>query len=429
MIAPRKVAVVGAGVAGLAATLALRARGVACEVFEASPRAGGLLAPVPFRGVACDRGSHRILDDAWRALPPEARDLAWHRVPRRGVLVLGDRHARYPLALPDLARAVGLRAAAGMARDLLARRLRAPHTDTSDDEGFEAYVVARAGRAAYERFYRPYAEKVWGLAPSDLSRSVARQRLSSSSPARALLGGGAAHFWYPRGGMSALVGALLAACVRAGAVVRFDAPVCDRSSLDADAVIDTSPLGELAGEPSLTHRGLYLVHLAFAPGSLGDADTWYVPDARFWFGRASRPERFSAALRSGGEEVLAVEIPEGRWGESADFVARLDSLTAQLVDAGVVRRDRTPLDARQTFVRGVYPMYRRGWRGRWDVAMARVAATGRVLPAGRQGLFLHCNLDHAMATARDAAAHLSDGGDVAQWAAGCARYLDLRVRD
>jgi hypothetical protein len=146
-----------------------------------------------------------------------------------------------------------------------------------------------------------------------------------------------------------------------------------------------APLGDLAGEPSLTHRGLHLVHLAFAPGSLGDADTWYVPDARFWFGRASRPERFSAALRSGGEEVLAVEIPEGRWGESADFVARLGELTAQLVDAGIVRRDRTPLDARQTFVRGVYPMYRRGWRGRWDVAMARVAETGRVLPAGRQG--------------------------------------------
>ncbi len=426
-----KVAVVGAGVAGLAAALSLRARGVACEVFEASAHAGGLLAPVRFRGLPCDRGSHRDHDDAWRTLPPEVRALAWERVPRRGVLVLGGRHARYPLDPVDFARALGLRGLAAMGLGLAASR-RPWSRDSGDtpDEGFEDFVAARVGRAAYERFYRPYAEKVWGLDPRDLSRTVARQRLSSSSPLRALVGGRAPQrFWYPRGGMSALVEGLLAACAREGVRVRFDAPVTDRASLDADRVIYTAPLGELAGEARLTHRGLYLVHLALAPGSLGDADTWYVPDARYWFGRASQPARFSAALAAPGEEVLAVEIPEGRWGDAVDFTARADELLAQLRDAGVVRGRAPPAAVQQTFVRGVYPLYRRGWMGAWRAAMAKVRAMGDVLPAGRQGLFLHCNLDHAVATGRDAAKHLADGGGAGAWVDGGARYLDLRVRD
>jgi len=422
-----KVAVVGAGVAGLAAALALRERGIACEVFEAHDTPGGLLAPVPFRGIACDRGSHRVLDEAWQTLPREARAIAWSSVPRRGLLVLDGGHARYPLALPDLARALGVQAVASLARGLLRRPAGAPAE--GPDEGFESHVVARAGRAAFERFYRPYAEKVWGLPADALSASVARQRLASASPWRALLRGGERRFWYPRDGMAGLVAALVAACARVGVRVHLAAPVTDRAALDADAVIDTSPLGPLAGEAGLAHRGLYLVHLAFPRGTLGDADTWYVPAARYCFGRASRPERFSPSLESPGEEVLAVEIPEGRWGEGEDFLARLPRLAAQLLDAGITRRGATVIDARQTFVRSVYPLYRRGWREAWARAIGRVTGPGRVFPAGRQGLFLHCNLDHAMATGRDAAAHVARGDTARAWAARCGAYLELRVRD
>ncbi len=421
-----KVAVVGAGVAGLAAALCLRERGLACEVVEAAPHAGGLLAPVSFHGVPCDRGSHRVHDDAWRSLPGALRSLVWHRVVRRGVLVLDGRHARYPIALPELARALGWRGVAASARDYLTRR--PPPTDSSD-EGFEAYVTSRVGHAAYERLYRPYAEKVWGLDPRDLSRSVGRQRLSSASPLRALVGALAPQrFWYPRDGMSALVDGLLAACARADVAVRYGVAVTDRAALDADRVLYTGSLGALADDAQLTHRGLYLVHLALPPGSLGDVDTWYVPDARYWFGRASKPARFSSALAT-REDVLAVEIPEGRWGEGVDFTARLDELVAQLRDAGIVRGRAAPTAVQQTFVRGVYPLYRRGWRAVWRAAMARVRALGDVWPAGRQGLFLHCNLDHAIATGRDAAAHLANGSAAGAWVEGCERYLDLRVRD
>ncbi len=439
-----KVLVAGAGIAGLGAAVLLARAGFACEVFEASERAGGLLDPVDFLGLPCDRGSHRVHADASPVLFELTRGVAWERRPRRGVLVLGGRHLPYPLEPAAFARALGARGVAEMAAGWAARprrfeRFRAWERDRAaagDDEGLEDFVLARVGAVAYERFYRPYVEKVWGVAPSTLSRSVARQRLSTSSPWSSVIGalrrgGGAGEFLYPRGGVASLVASLLDDCARAGVAVRYGRPV----DLDAlrglshDRVVYTGSLRALAPGASLSHRGLYLVHVALPPGTLDATDTWYVPDGRYWFGRVSQPARFSPALSTREADVLAVEIPEGRWGTGRDFARDAGALMDQLRDAGIVRGRAAPIDLRQTWVPGVYPMYLRGWPDEWKRALDEVRALERVLPAGRQGLFLHCNMDHALRIAADAVEHVVRGGSASAWIDGCARYLDLRVRD
>jgi hypothetical protein len=52
-----------------------------------------------------------------------------------------------------------------------------------------------------------------------------------------------------------------------------------------------------------------------------------------------------------------------------------------------------------------------------------------VLPIGRQGLFLHCNIDHCIEVAHEAVRHLLEGGDARTWTARASRFLDVRVRD
>ena len=439
-----KVLVAGAGIAGLGAAVLLARAGVACEVHEASERAGGLLEPVEFMGLPCDRGSHRVHADACGVLFDLTRDVAWSPQPRRGVLVLGGRHHAYPLEPLSFARALGARAVSAMAAGWALRprrfeRFRAWERDRSAagyDEGFEDFVLARVGRVAYERFYRPYVEKVWGLEPSRLSRSVARQRLSTSSPWSAVVSAlrpaaGARTFLYPERGAAAIIASLLRACERLGVPVRYGAPL-DGAALDAlphGRVIHTGSLRALAPAEGLAHRGLYLVHIALPPLTLDDTDTWYVPDARYWFGRVSQPARFSPRLATRDADVLAVEIPEGRWGAQRDFTRDLSAVMDQLRDAGIVRGAAAPLGARQTWVPDVYPMYTRGWIDPWRRALDAVRALGRVMPAGRQGLFLHCNMDHALRIAADAAEHIAQGGSTAAWIDGCDRYLDLRVRD
>lgn len=433
--------VVGAGITGLAASLLLARRGWSVELVDAAPEPGGLLAGVAFEGRSLDRGSHRVHVDAHPLLAELTAAAQWTQRPRRGVLVLGGRQVEYPLRLGSFLRGLGPRAALAMGagwalRPGRLRRFRRWEADrgeaTEEDEGFEDFVRSRVGGAAFERFYRPYVEKVWGEPASRLSRTIARQRVSVSSPwesLRAQVRPSGASFLYPTRGMAGLVEHLVAEVRAAGVSVRFGRPFRADDPRNGRPVVFTGRLPELAPDAGLRHRGVYLLHLSLPVGALGDADTWYVPDARYWFGRASRPERFSPTLRVDGREVICVEIPEGRWGPDVDFVARADELVAQLRSAGVVRGRASPLALKQTFVPSVYPVYDRGWVERWRAALATAASLGDVYPVGRQGLFLHCNMDHCVHMADELVAHLDAGRGHRDWIARCDRWLDLRVRD
>jgi len=158
-------------------------------------------------------------------------------------------------------------------------------------------------------------------------------------------------------------------------------------------------------------------------------DTWYAPESRFWFGRVSQPSQFSPALQSTDHDILCVEIPEGRWGSSQDFLSQLDTLTTQLFQAGIIAQPVRPSHQKQTWIPRVYPMYRRGWFALWKEAMAKVSELGNVYPIGRQGLFLHCNMDHCVHISSEAVEQASTEHGVDAWLKRCPEFLDLRVRD
>jgi hypothetical protein len=447
------IVVAGAGISGLYAALLLARAGRRVRVLERSARAGGLAGAELFRGVPCDLGSHRLHPGALER--PLFREMHRERPflmrPRRGALVIGDRHLPYPPDALALARSIGLRASAGMALGLLARgdqrraftrweRERAAPAE-GDDVGFEAFVIARVGEAAYEAFYKPYAEKVWGLAPADLSQTVAKKRVSTTHPLglfRGLVGRAAAlargdagtsldHFVYPRGGTSSIAAFLEEQLAKAGVAVELGRAY---RAGDGDTVLYAGDLRDLVETP-LEHRGLYLIYLALPCERLGAAETYYCPDARYWFGRVSELQGYSPDLRRPGETILCVEIPEGAWGRGVDFASgpTLAELRAQLERARIVPPSAEPLEVRQRFVPSVYPLYRRGWMTLWREAMRRVAALRNVVPFGRQALFLHCNLDHCADIAADAVAHAESGRDVHDWLCNASKYLTIQVRD
>jgi hypothetical protein len=173
------------------------------------------------------------------------------------------------------------------------------------------------------------------------------------------------------------------------------------------------------------------VYLAFATARLSPHETWYVPEGRAWFGRVSELAGYSEAFARPHETVLCVEIPEGRWGRSARFDrgAPLEALVGQLHDARIVPRSLRPIDAAQRFVPDVYPLYVRGFHATWERALDAVAALENVVPFGRQGLFLHCNVDHSIAMAAEAVAHVAARGSFDAWRSRARAWLGVRVRD
>lgn len=445
-LARRRAVVGGAGVAGLSAAVLLARRGWEVEVWEVAGAPGGLLRPRTFRGVPCDLGSHRLHPDALG--DPLLRELCARvgllRRPRRGRIVLGDQRIPYPLTPLGLARGLGLRRAASLAGGWLARpgALSAWERDRADlsglgDVGFESFVTSRVGHAAYDGFYRPYAEKVWGLAPDRLSQTVAKARLSSSRPlgqlGRALLAPmrAAETYLYPAGGMGALIQGLLDMAQEAGVAVRLNRSL-EPSVVDADAVLPTGPLRDLAPGVELPHRGLYLLYLALPVARVSDVETYYAPERRFLFGRVSEVRNYSAALGRAGEAVMCIEVPEGAHGPGLDLEGRADAVCEQLREAGVLRGAAAvarPLEARQHWLPDVYPLYERGWQPRWRAALEAATADPRVTPLGRQGLFLHTNVDHSVRMARMAVEHVVSGGVPSAWVARAGELAALRVRD
>ncbi|MBI5610936.1 MAG: FAD-dependent oxidoreductase [Deltaproteobacteria bacterium] len=439
----KKAVVVGHGAAGWSGAWRLASLGWQTEICSDGTEVGGLLRPHTVAGRPCDRGAHRLHAAALRvpAVARLARHVPLERRQRQGRVLVAGRAFAYPLRPIDLARGLGLRGGAAMVAGLATARLTGGDWErqriaTEDaDEGFAAFVRGRAGEAAYQAFYRPYAEKVWGLDPAELSQTCAKQRVSSTSPWQLLWGRDRDAFLYPRGGfgawMTALVAAARQAGVRSGPVGRVHR--ANLGELDADAVLFTGHLADLLTPEQQTaagleHRGLALVWLAVPDEQPGPVDTWYTPDASWWFGRVSEVGRFLHA-DGGRGRLLCVEIPQGRHPPGRSFLSELATLRAQLDDAGILAARAVISEAAEHFEPAVYPLYRRGWQGRWRQALRLAGQGGRVFPAGRQGLWLHCNVDHAMATADAAADAIAGHGDSARWAGTALAFDRVRVRD
>ncbi|MGB0639976.1 MAG: protoporphyrinogen/coproporphyrinogen oxidase [Myxococcota bacterium] len=438
------VLVVGAGITGLSAAWLLARAGYPVEVHDAAPEAGGLLAPVQFRGLPCDRGSHRIHPESHPLLRELTSDAGWIEQPRRGRLVLGGRQMAYPPQVGDFLKGLGARTAAHMGINFLTRpgalagfkRWEEDRKTIDEDVGFESFVTGRVGRRAYTQFYAPYVEKVWGLHPNDISQTVAKARISTASPlttlSKAIKPGPVPDrvFLYPRGGMVELVEFFQTGLTLADVPIHYDSPM-GAAEIQSwpGPVLYSGHLSDLVDQPSLQHRGLYLIHIAVPKGSVGQTDTFYLPEREFWFGRVSQPARFSDELADDECDVLCLEIPEGRWGTDHDFSADITTIQQQLVHAGIIPSRVDIGEMKQTFVPRVYPMYKRNWTQDWSEALRQAAEMGQVFPIGRQGLFLHCNIDQCVYIADEAVRHLTMGGTATQWIPKAKGFLDLRVRD
>ncbi|CAL9618134.1 Protoporphyrinogen oxidase [Streptomyces sp. enrichment culture] len=160
--AGRRVVVVGAGVAGLAAAHRALEHGARVTVLEASDRVGGKLLPGEIAGVRVDLGAESML-----ARRPEAVALAREvgladrlRPPATATASLWTRGALRPMpkghvmGVPGTAGALaGVLSDEGLAR--IERDADLPRTEVGDDVAVGAYVAARLGREVVDRLVEP----------------------------------------------------------------------------------------------------------------------------------------------------------------------------------------------------------------------------------------------------------------------------------
>jgi protoporphyrinogen oxidase len=453
--------VLGGGPAGVGAAYRAAQRGLDVVLLERGDRVGGLAGSFEVAGVRVDHGSHRLHPTTDPVILAELRqllgdDLQLRR--RNGRIRLAGRWIAFPLRPADLARRLPPSFAAAALRDTATSPFRRARADT-----FAEVLRAKLGPAMCERFYFPYARKLWGLEPGEIAGEQARRRVGADSPLalvrRALAGGRGPRgvFWYPRRGYGQLSEALAEAAAAAGATLRLGAEVTgvrfpdDRATvevggaepIEAGRVFSTLPLPLLARltEPAppehalaaaskLAYRAMVLVYLALRRPRYTEFDAHYLPEAWTPVTRVSEPKNYRDGDDPADTTVLCAEIPCALGDET--WSADDDALAAVVLDAlGHAELPRAqPFEVVVRRVPRVYPVYRVGYERSLEELEAWAAAQPRLLSFGRQGLFVHDNAHHALAMAWEAAAALTaDGFDEASWSRARERFATHVVED
>jgi protoporphyrinogen oxidase len=441
--------VLGAGPAGVGAAYRAARDGHSVTLVERADRVGGAAASHTVAGVRVDLGSHRLHPAVEPRILAELRRLLGDDLqarPRHGRIRLGRRWIAFPLLPLDLLLRLPPGVAAAAARDAaLASRRPPPRADT-----FEEVLLSALGPTICERFYFPYARKLWGLPPSELSGEQARRRVAARSPGRivgrALARGAAGRrtFLYPRGGYGQIWEAMADAAAAAGARVLLGAEarrlelrpdgaavtLADGRRLTGRRAWSTLPvttLAEIADPPpppevlaaarALEFRAMALVYLVVGRPRYSRFDAHYLPGGATPVTRLSEPRNYRDGDDPDDLTVLCAEIPCPADGGPID--ARAPELSDLVLDGLEEARLPRPevVGVEVTRLRHAYPVLRAGADAHLAALERWAAAQPALLTLGRQALFVHDNAHHALAMAWSAADCLGRDGsfDGAAW--------------
>lgn len=454
----RRVVILGGGPAGVAAAWQLHRRGKAtATVLEQREDIGGNAGSFDLDGIPVDYGSHRLHPSCAPEILEDLRILLGADLinrPRHGRIRLHNRWIHFPIRPLDLASLPWL-FALRVARDSLVKLL--PSQDTGQAESFASVLERGLGTTICREFYFPYAVKIWGVPPEELSATLARRRVSAGSlqkMARKVLSlapgfkpPDAGRFYYPRQGYGQISRRIAEAAREGGADIRLGTTVRSvrlepsltvtiesgavTTTLAADHVWSTIPLTVLAriidpaapaavreASAGISYRDLILIYLVVAQPQYTPFDVHYFPEAGIPLTRLSEPKNFSGRVDPSDRTVLCGELPcaaGDRFWAASD-----DQLGALVKDA----LSRCGIPIRAPLLRVVtrrlpfaYPIYRVGYQDTFGALDAWLATLEHVLTFGRQGLFAHDNTHHTLAMAYAAVDCLDESGgfDHARW--------------
>lgn len=445
-----RVAVIGAGPAGITAAFELARHGVEVVVYEAADHVGGMARSFDLWGQRVDVGPHRFFTRDQRVMRMWLDSLGEdHCFLRRQTRILFEGTLiDYPLrplaTLAALGPLEAARCVTSYAYAALGRRGVTAHSGS--DESFRDVMERRFGSRLFERFFRSYTEKVWGVPCDRLASDFALQRIRDFSLGAALRGAFSAKarhahrtmtegFRYPRNGAGEVF-LRLAARIRdlRGQVrlnVRVAGPVAvgdriigvrlaDGSVETHDHVISTMPLpllirGLPGASPTLLEaasklrfRHTAIVYLRVASTTLFTDQWLYVHTPHVGVGRVTNFRNWSPDMHRGlPYSIIAAEY----WHDDheplafacdADMILRAQR---ELRAVGILGNERVE-DGMLLRVPRCYPVYERGYRRTLDELACHLARYEGLTVIGRAGAFRYNNQDHSMLMGLKAADNL-----------------------
>jgi protoporphyrinogen oxidase len=447
--APIRFVVLGAGPAGLGLALKILKRQ------DLHTAVTGLTVSFEYEGLTFDYGSHRlhpatdpvIMADLQSLLGPDLLDR-----PRYGRIRLQRRFVHFPLRPMDLLTKLPPSFVAGFLRDAVTK----PFRTNREQATFADVLDQGLGRTMCESFYFPYARKLWGKEPEELSAVQARRRVAANNILKIIgkvlgkLPGlrkpGTGRFYYPLHGFGQISDALAGAVKRQGGHVRVNSQIetiaraadgglridlQDAEPVYADYIFSTIPITALVrllrpappqnivdATRNLTYRAMVLHYLVLQTDQFTPFDAHYFPEESILFSRMSEPKNYSNRPEPRQRTGLCFEIP----CQVGDEIWNLSD--EQLTDRVLRDLRKSDLPVGSPILAGfakrlpyIYPVYDLNFAGYLDRVSEYISTIPGLVTLGRQGLFVHDNTHHGLAMAYKASDCINPDGtwDRAFW--------------
>jgi protoporphyrinogen oxidase len=478
-----KIIILGGGITGLTAAWELSKHSkLPILLIEKNAGAGGLAGAFRRKDQNFDFGSHRIHEqyepEVFRIIQDLLGDELLKR-PRRGRIRIQGNFLDYPPAAVQILTSFGFAGGLRLLRDFLLSRnyfffMHGRAGALNEHTSFEDYATRAVGKSLYESFYKPYALKLWGVPPAELSYEPAVSRVKkfevravwNEVKKKVTRANAACSFYYPARGFGQIAEKIQERFIANGGEIIFDSSV-ERLELNGDSEIEavhvrtagaaprrvpsklfisTAPIDVLhrlvcsaqgskeSDGLGLSWRSLRILYLLTPDKIPSEHETYYFPESDVIFGRVSEPAKYSPFLhQTSGMSALVIEIP-------CTFDDEIWNMDDKVIAARCISELRklkilshTSRGASEHFshkIKNLYPVYEFGWRENLDKALRRFNLIKNLYFVGRPALFLHCNVDHCMAMALKLARFLSaENGIREDWEKSLNDVFSLSLHD
>jgi protoporphyrinogen oxidase len=449
----KKIAIIGAGPAGITSAFELSKAGFDVTVYEASESVGGLSKTIELWDQKVDLGPHRFFsnDTKVNQLWLEVVGKDYQMVDRLTRIYYKKKFYYYPLKPFDALFKLGIWQAFLCVLSYFKEKIK----PTKQDGSFESWVTSRFGSRLYLIFFKTYSEKLWGIPCSELDADFAAQRIKKLSLFEAIKNALFAgkknkhktlvdQFAYPIGGTGMVYERMKTLIEKNGGKVWCNTPVkkvlaengntpkIELNSgeiVEFDHIISSMPITHLVrnlpnvpaeileATNQLKFRNTLLVYLK-VEGQHVFPDNWlYVHANDLLMGRITNFCNWVPEINNGQKSTIVVleywaYDSDEIWNDSNENLIELAK--KELRATGLIK-DLPISEGHIVKIPKCYPVYGKGYQGPLKKVEAYLTGIENLSVIGRYGAFKYNNQDHSILMGLLSADNLINGKDHNLW--------------
>ncbi len=440
----KRIAIIGAGPAGLTAAYLLGKANQDVVVFEKDPvYVGGISRTEKYKGYSFDIGGHRFfsksneVEDFWTEILGD--DLLER--PRSSRIFYNKKFFSYPLVAFEALMKLGILESIRCLGSYAYAKL----YPVKNPENFEDWVTNQFGKRLFNIFFKTYTEKVWGTPCNQISADWAAQRIKGLSLSKAILnalvkqrntkGKGNViktlidSFRYPKLGPGMMWERCAEKSRALGVEINMNSGVIKIEKIfdswsihttdgnvsgNFDYVISSAPIAQLIPSifPSVPHDVLlaagqlkyrdFITVVLICRDQDAFSDNWiYIHEPEVKVGRIQNFKSWSPfmvpdhSMACYGLEYFCFEH-DGLWNSSNDDLIAL--ATYEICKIGLTKREAI-MDGYVVRQAKAYPVYDGKYKDCLKIIREEISNCRSLFLVGRNGMHKYNNQDHSMMTA------------------------------